>query len=321
MKLLEKYLKSVKMYLPREQREDIINELSENLLSKIEDKEAELGRSLTELEQETILREHGEPMVVASRYGSTQRCVSFGRQLIGPALYPIYILVLWLHWGVALIIHVCFAIFDEPLGVIPFIVTVSIQFAAVTLVFTILDFYHRNMWQFRSFHVGYLHPIPRKVTAVGLVFWIIYSAWWISVPFFPSMVSVFVDDLMLASIWPTLYWLILALFLAGVAQRTVNLIRPDWNWLVSPVRLVINVVSLSILFSLPEGYWHLFPLDSMKGAPAIGQPAFTHNPVTWILFVSFLVYWTINACVSAWYCIAYIRYRKRLRQTRASSPE
>jgi len=76
------------MYLPREQKEDIINELSANLLFEMEDKEAELGRPLTELEQEAILREHGEPMVVAGRYGASHRCVAFGRQLIGPALYP-----------------------------------------------------------------------------------------------------------------------------------------------------------------------------------------------------------------------------------------
>ncbi|MBN2321982.1 MAG: hypothetical protein JXR49_23095 [Acidobacteria bacterium] len=167
MKLLEKYLKSVRMYLPREQTEDIINELSENLLSKMEDKEAELGRSLTELEQEAILREHGEPMVVAGRYGASHRCVAFGRQLIGPALYPIYILVLWLHWGVALIVYACFAIFDEPLGVIPFIVAVSIQFAAVTLVFIILDIYHRNLWQFRSFYkfefpIGFIRKFHKQ---------------------------------------------------------------------------------------------------------------------------------------------------------------
>ena len=75
-------------------KDDIINELSENLLSRMEETEAELGRPLTETEQETILREHGDPMVVASRYGATHRCVSFGRQLIGPALFPIYIIFL-----------------------------------------------------------------------------------------------------------------------------------------------------------------------------------------------------------------------------------
>jgi len=318
MILLDKYLRAVKMYLPREQRKDIIDELSENLLSKMEDKEEELGRPLTEIEQETILREHGEPMAVAGRYGASHRCVAFGRQLIGPALYPIYILVLWVNWAVTIIIHAVFWILGEPLGVVPFIMAISGQFAGITLFFSILDAYYRNLWQLSSFHVGYLHPVPRKTTAVGLAFWIIYSLLWISVPFIPSMTSIFVDDLKLAPIWHTLYWLILALFLAGVAQRAVNLIRPDWNWLAAPVRLVINAVSLAILFFLPTGYWHLFPVDSVKTARALDPSLFVHNPITWTLFAIFLFHWTIQTGVNAWYCIAYIRYRSRLRKNRSA---
>lgn len=318
MRLLDKYLKSIRMYLPREQRDDIINELSENLLSKMEEKGAELGRSLTELEQETILRDHGEPMAVASRYGSTHRCVSFGRQLIGPALYPIYILVLWVHWGVAIILHACWVIVDEPLGIVPFLVAVSGQFAAVTLLFIILDLYYRNMWQFRSFNVWYLNPVVRKATAIGLVFWIIYSFWWMLIPFVPSMVSVAVDDLMLAPVWQTLYWLILVLFLAGVAQRTINLFRPDWNWLVPAARFIISVISLSMLSLLPKGYFNLFPWQDGSGSPAVEGSVFTHTPITWVLLATFIVYWTINACVNACYCIGYIRYLRRRRQDRTA---
>jgi hypothetical protein len=43
MELIERYLQAVKFALPQEQREDIIKELRDNLLSQIEEKEAELG--------------------------------------------------------------------------------------------------------------------------------------------------------------------------------------------------------------------------------------------------------------------------------------
>ena len=43
---------------------------------------------------EAILKQHGHPLVVASRYRQEQRNVSFGRQIIGPALFPFYIRVL-----------------------------------------------------------------------------------------------------------------------------------------------------------------------------------------------------------------------------------
>lgn len=319
MTLLEKYLKSVKMFLPREQRKDILDELSENLLSKIEEREAKLGRTLTELEQEALLRDHGDPMEVASRYGSTQRCVSFGRQLIGPALYPIYILVLQLNWGCTILFHVCFAIFAKPLGPAPFLIAVSGQFVAITLVFIIVDFYYRNLWPSRSFHVWYLNPAPRMAIAVGLIFWILYTLWWATVPLFPSMMSIISNDLKLAPLWPTLYFLGLVLFGAGVAQRVVHLIRPDWNWLIPPVRLVINIVSLSVLFFFPEGYWHLFPIHSMESTAALAKPVFMHNPLTYNLFLICIVFWAINAGVNTWRLIAYIRFRQRLRQNRTAS--
>ena len=45
MELLDRYLKAVKFWLPSDQKQDIIAELSEDLRSQIEDKESELGRS------------------------------------------------------------------------------------------------------------------------------------------------------------------------------------------------------------------------------------------------------------------------------------
>ncbi len=44
--ILEKYLNSVRSCLPEAQRDDIVQELSENLHAQIEDKENELGRPL-----------------------------------------------------------------------------------------------------------------------------------------------------------------------------------------------------------------------------------------------------------------------------------
>ncbi len=83
MQIVDRYLKSVKTCLPTAQADDIIKELSENIYAQIEDKESELHRSLTEAEVEAILKQHGHPLLVASRYRQEQRNVSFGRQIIG----------------------------------------------------------------------------------------------------------------------------------------------------------------------------------------------------------------------------------------------
>ena len=62
-------------YLPADQADDIVNELSENLRAQFEDRENDLGRPLTDAEQEAILKDHGNPLVVASRYRKEQPVV------------------------------------------------------------------------------------------------------------------------------------------------------------------------------------------------------------------------------------------------------
>jgi len=76
MQIVDRYLRSVKNCLPAGHADDIIKELSENISSQIEDKESQLNRSLTEPEIEAILKQHGHPLVVASRYRNEQRSVS-----------------------------------------------------------------------------------------------------------------------------------------------------------------------------------------------------------------------------------------------------
>lgn len=82
MDLLEHYLGAVAAQLDKDQREDIIAELQDTLLNQFEEKEATLGRSLTDDEREAILREMGHPLVVAARYGKGPQ------HLAGPDLFP-----------------------------------------------------------------------------------------------------------------------------------------------------------------------------------------------------------------------------------------
>jgi hypothetical protein len=47
MDMVDRYVKAVAKALPESQREDILNELSEDIRSEIEDRQRELGRALT----------------------------------------------------------------------------------------------------------------------------------------------------------------------------------------------------------------------------------------------------------------------------------
>jgi hypothetical protein len=46
MELIERYLQAVKFWLPKRQKDDIIAELSGDIYSQIEEREAALGRAL-----------------------------------------------------------------------------------------------------------------------------------------------------------------------------------------------------------------------------------------------------------------------------------
>ena len=82
MNLVDQYLRAVSILLPKAHREDIVAELRDTILSRIEAREAELGRPLTDDETEAVLREVGHPLVVAARYREGPQHV------VGPAIYP-----------------------------------------------------------------------------------------------------------------------------------------------------------------------------------------------------------------------------------------
>lgn len=82
MDMLDEYLRAVSRLLPKAQREDVIAELRDEILTRIEAKEAEQCRPLTPDETEALLREIGHPIVVAARYRPEPQSV------VGPALYP-----------------------------------------------------------------------------------------------------------------------------------------------------------------------------------------------------------------------------------------
>ncbi|MFN3668825.1 MAG: HAAS signaling domain-containing protein [Brevundimonas sp.] len=85
MDMIDRYLNAVAAQLPQDERADIVAELRDLILSRFEAKEEELGRPLTENEQEAILREIGHPLVVAARYRKGPD------SLVGPELFPYWL--------------------------------------------------------------------------------------------------------------------------------------------------------------------------------------------------------------------------------------
>src|SRR5947207_7181489 len=107
----------------------------------------ELGRPLTESEQQALLKRRGNPLVLAGRYRQDYRTLAFGPQLIGPVLFPFYVRVLTFNLGLTfLIVGAIFAAISLAGQPIHFadlfssvILQLFIQLAAVTLIFALVE--------------------------------------------------------------------------------------------------------------------------------------------------------------------------------------
>ncbi|MEX0962648.1 MAG: hypothetical protein WDZ52_01215 [Pseudohongiellaceae bacterium] len=81
---LDRYIADVRSYLPRKNRNDIVEELRANLSEKLADRAEVAGVELNAESEIKILSEFGHPLRVAAEYQGS------GRSLIGPTLYPFY---------------------------------------------------------------------------------------------------------------------------------------------------------------------------------------------------------------------------------------
>jgi hypothetical protein len=199
--LLDRYIHSfaLRLMLPPDKMADIAAEVRSNLESLAEDRAAELGRELTLGEMSAVLKQHGHPMVVASRYRERP-----GRGLIGPDLFPLYWFTLRAIFALWVAIRVIVAVFTlqgtataaSVLLLFGRDVLLAAFFipAGVTLLFAV--------WEYLEFRFRYserwkpesLPPVPRiqqppsqprpMVQIVGGVVWLIFWALALFVPQF-----------------------------------------------------------------------------------------------------------------------------------------
>ena len=279
MELLDRYLKAIASYLPAAQRDDIVSELSEDIHAKIEDKQAELGRPLRDPEIEAILKAYGHPLLVAGRFRQDERRVAFGKQLIGPLLFPFYIKVLQFNLGITsvVLLFICSVLFlssGRPLNLLSGLPTVFfcqllIQFVVVTGIFTAVDTHfakHPDRWDLRKPSHGY-YPnvavagesgqVPRMESIsmlIALVVWLVWLRVMQSSPFL--VLGPTAAFLKFAPVWHELYIPVVLLTFAGMLQAGINFVRPDWVRLRSYTRIGMGVAGVVLWsFLLKAGPW------------------------------------------------------------------
>ncbi len=100
MDVIEGYFRTLRIFLPKGQRDDIIRELSGEVQSQVAEKAAALGRPLNSAEQASIISQYGHPMLTAARYWPQ-------RYLIGPIVFPYYWIVLKIALALVAVGHAC----------------------------------------------------------------------------------------------------------------------------------------------------------------------------------------------------------------------
>jgi hypothetical protein len=261
MDLIDRYLYAVRRWLPANQQDDVIRELSDDLRSQIEDREAELGRTLDQGEQSALLRQWGHPLMLASRYLPQ-------RQLIGPSIFPIYWLVLRISLGVALLVHVIAAVVmlvgGRPLShAVNALVAFQFEpllmvFASVTIVFAVIDRYLPNLPPVAEWDPGSLPLIPpgsrlSSMTALvaEIVVLTLFTIWVAAIPehqqllFGPGSAMMEIGPAALRFHLP-----LLLLMLANLVVLWALLLRQDWSAWRPAIRVVSNVCTLAIVVGL-----------------------------------------------------------------------
>ncbi len=273
----DRYLSAVKEQLPRAQQDDVIAELTENLRAQIEDEEATLGRPLVEDEEAVILKRFGNPMVVAARYRGDTRSVSFGRQLIGPELFPTYLKVLTVNVVITLIVVVAVLLVGGGVawssmygGLVPIV----IQFAIVTGIFIYADRrFSRDpeAWDPHTVEPG--DPITGYGDLDRISDQLIGSAKTQRVPYATSLLDLGLTAFSLAFLraigvpdttgpfapgpaWADLYVPVTALFVLGLIGPIVTLIRPTMvEFRVASRALFDGAFMVLAAISLAIGQW------------------------------------------------------------------
>jgi len=259
MDLIDRYLAAVRRHLPRNLQDDVIQELTDNLRSEAEEREQEAGRALNADEQSALLKKHGHPWLMASRYLPQQ-------QLIGPALFPYYrqtlILVLfWIVLPITLIGGALSAIYSDNPGQAWAQALGAAWNGAiyatgiVTLVFAVLERERVRFTALDKWDPSWLptaatgRPVPRGESVAGLAFGLTFLLWWLGLIHVPQITSWGGQPVrfVAAAIWTTMYYPILISLLASIAIYLVDLVRPWRSITVSLIDLAIGVYNVIIV--------------------------------------------------------------------------
>jgi len=306
MTLTDRYLAAIGRNLPEEKGEDIVAELTDILLTRREAKEAELGRPLSRVEEEALLKEIGHPLVVAARYGRQQH-------LIGPEVYPFYVYTLKLVLTIVAAALVTAGVVNviaagaEAGGVISQTIGAlwTGGFAAagaVTVVFALIERHASPGVVFRNWRPHDLPSLSEKPQSrwnivADVTVSAIFVLWWTGAIHFPNLapkregVQVAAE---FAPMWAALWWPVLGVVVAKMLVNLLTLAQPGRRALLAGLNVACAVAGLVVLaLVLRAGHW----VDiTTVGAPDVDQAKVEGyaNMGVQIALIIAVVIWTLE---------------------------
>lgn len=276
--LVDRYLGAVAALLPGAQRQDIVAELRDLVMTRVEEREARLGRPLDRRETEALLREIGHPIAVAGRYGP-------GRALVGPEIYPF-----WL-FGVKVMLAIAALAALIPAGVLlatghgdarmingvvaDFIPTALSLIGCATLIAAAIERGWIRIGDLANWKASELPRMPPagelflkkrfdglfELAAIAL-----FIAWWTGGLPFPMAQFARADhrvDVALSPALAGLYWPILGLAIAQGISALVLVAKPGWVRARAGLELLCALGGLAVVAVL----WPAQPILTFVGQP------------------------------------------------------
>lgn len=281
MELLDRYLCSIGKLLPRNQQDDLLAEISEDIRSQIDEEESERDHKLNEAEMAALLIRRGHPVAVAARYMPQ-------RHLIGPILFP--------HWLFLLkaVVSWIFAIYLFRLILAPmpidgalvfrtlggFIQACWVTLGVVTLIFALFErspayarFKVPEVWDPRALPV-YTPPSPAALEGPIIVSGIFWAAVWVWFFQFHPVFRLSGGEVSATPAFAGFFWPFLLTVLASLALALIALIRkaPPTR-LFAAIRLAVDAAGLIVMFLLLRAGTLIEPSGPISLARHLGEIA------------------------------------------------
>jgi hypothetical protein len=290
--LIDRYLAAVAALLPKASRQDIVAELRDLIMNRVEEQEAALGRPLDKDQTEDLLREIGHPIAVAGRYGPHSA-------LVGPEIYPFWLFAVKVLLAIAALAAVVPAAVvliagqgenHRITGILSdFIPTALSLVGAATVVAAAIERGWIKVGDFAKWKVSELPVLPEgkdwlgggdwsdskawfggspwsaksrfegvfELAAIGL-----FIAWWTGALPFPMERIVHTPDgmgVILSPVLLALHWPILGLAVLQGLSALILVIQPGWVRARAATELLGAIAGLALAAAL----WQAQPLVTL----------------------------------------------------------